>query len=306
VITVPAQLVASLPKYYGERGRDWLAQAPRVVAEHLEKWQLTVDGPVMSGVVALVVPVQAPDGPAVLKLQIDDPEHPGEAAALRTWNGDGAVRLLREDPAAGTLLLERLDFRHDLLSVRDDVQAVQIAAQLLVRLNAYKSPEGVRSLSEIAAGMIEYAPEAARRLADPAEGRLILDWAAAVREVAGECGDQLLHWDLHYENVLAAEREQWLAIDPKPLSGDPEFELLPALHNRWAEALAGDPHRVVRRRFDAMVEVMGLDRERAVIWTLGRALQNSLWTVEDGGVRLEPPQVIIAQAIGHRNSIVDL
>ena len=208
MITVPAQLVANLPKYYGERGRTWLADVPRLVAERLTEWDLTVDGPVMNGVVALVVPVRGPSGPAVLKLQIDDPEHPGEAAALRTWNGDGAVRLLREDPAAGALLLERLDSGHDLRSVPDDVQAVQITAQLLVRLNAYKSPEGVRSLGEIAAGMIGFAPVAARRLTDPAEGQVLLAWAAAVREVADDSGDQLLHWDLHYENVLAADRAE--------------------------------------------------------------------------------------------------
>ncbi|MEV0270635.1 aminoglycoside phosphotransferase family protein [Hamadaea sp. NPDC050747] len=300
-IIVPEQLVANLPKYYGDRGRAWVADAPQVVADHLANWGLTVDGPVMNGVVALVVPVRTADGPAVLKLQIDDPDHPGEAAALRTWDGDGAVRLLREDPAAGTLLLERLDSRHDLVGVRDDVQAVQITAQLLVRLNAYKSPEGVRSLREIAAGMLEFAPEAARRLVNPDDRRLLLEWAGAVREVAGECGDQLLHWDLHFENVLAADREDWLAIDPKPLSGDPAFELLPALHNRWPEVLAAnDPHRAVRRRFDAMVEVMGLDRQRAVHWTLGRTLQNSLWTIEDGEHALEASQILVAEAISHR------
>jgi streptomycin 6-kinase len=298
VITVPATLVANLPKYYGDRGRAWIARAPRLVAERLAEWELTVDGPVMNGVVALVVPVQAPDGPAVLKLQIDDPEHPGEAAALRTWNGDGAVRLLREDPAAGALLLERLDSGRDLRRVRDDVQAVQTIAQLLVRLNAYKPPEGVRSLGEIVAGMLEFAPVAARRLTDPTEGQVILAWAAAVREVADDSGDQLLHWDLHYENVLAADRDEWLAIDPKPLAGDPAFELLPALHNRWHEVLsANDPHRAVRRRFDAMVEVMGLDRELAVRWTLGRTLQNSLWTIEDGDRALEAPQLLVAESL---------
>jgi streptomycin 6-kinase len=70
--------------------------------------------------------------------------------------------------------------------------------------------------------------------------------------------------------VLSAEREPWLAIDPKPLAGDPGFELLPALVNRFE---AGD----VRWRFDLMTEVLGLDRERARAWTLGRVLQNALW-----------------------------
>jgi streptomycin 6-kinase len=298
VITVPARLVANLPKYYGDRGRAWIAGAPRLVADQLAEWDLTVDGPVMNGVVALVVPVRGPGGPAALKLQIDDPEHPGEAAALRTWNGDGAVRLLRENPATGALLLERLDSGRDLCRVRDDVHAVQIIAQLLVRLNAYESPVGVRSLGETAAAMVESAPGAAGRLTDPAAGRALLSWAAAVREVAGDSGDRLLHWDLHYENVLAADRDEWLAIDPKPLAGDPAFELLPALQNRWHEVLsANDPYRAVRRRFDAMVEVMGLDRQRAVCWTLGRTLQNSLWTIEDGGRALEAPQVLVATSL---------
>lgn len=31
----------------------------------------------------------------------------------------------------------------------------------------------------------------------------------------------MIHCDLHYENVLAADREPWLVIDPKPVSGDP-------------------------------------------------------------------------------------
>ena len=106
-------------------------------------------------------------------------------------------------------------------------------------------------------------------------GRLLRDCAAAVREVAAEPGDRLLHWDLHYENVLAADREPWLAIDPKPLAGDPGFELLPGARQRFR---AGE----VRWRFDLMTEVLGLDRERARAWTLGRVLQNCLWDVEDG------------------------
>ena len=82
------------------------------------------------------------------------------------------------------------------------------------------------------------------------------------------------------------------------LAGDPAFELLPALHNRWDEVLgADDPHRAVRRRFDAMVEVMGLDRQRAVRWTLGRTLQNSLWTIQDGGQALEARQVLVAESL---------
>jgi streptomycin 6-kinase len=94
-----------------------------------------------------------------------------------------------------------------------------------------------------------------------------------------DLGDRLLHWDLHYENVLAADRAPWLAIDPKPLAGDPAFELLPALANRFEP---GEIHW----RFDAMTDVLGLDRARARAWTLGRVLQYGLWEIEDG----RPPE----------------
>ncbi|MDV9202930.1 aminoglycoside phosphotransferase family protein, partial [Streptomyces sp. Wh19] len=113
-----------------------------------------------------------------------------------------------------------------------------------------------------------------------------------------EPGDRLLHWDLHYDNVLAGEREPWLAIDPEPLAGDPGFDLMPAMHNRWDEIVAtGDVPRAVLRRFDRLTEVLGLDRQRAIGWTLGRVLQNALWDIEDGRTVLEPAQVAIATAL---------
>jgi streptomycin 6-kinase len=41
-----------------------------------------------------------------------------------------------------------------------------------------------------------------------------------VAELADEPGDRMLHWDLHYDNVLTAQREPWIAIDPEPLIGE--------------------------------------------------------------------------------------
>jgi streptomycin 6-kinase len=101
--------------------------------------------------------------------------------------------------------------------------------------------------------------------------------------------------------VLArlGDRDMWVAIDPKPLAGDPGFELLPALWNRWAEVSAsGDIRRALLRRFDLMVEVQGLDGERAAVWTLARVLQNALW---DMGrltpARLNPAHRWIAETL---------
>ncbi|MCX4644684.1 MULTISPECIES: aminoglycoside phosphotransferase family protein [unclassified Streptomyces] len=276
MIDIPDGLVESQYTYAGEPGRAFIAGLPARVEEFVERWELRVDGPAMHGMAALVLPVVRCDGtPAAVKFQILDEETEGEPVALRVWDGDGAVRLLDHDDATGTMLLERLDSGRMLDSVEDSRKAVLVIAELLARLTSGPAPEGMRRLSDIAADMLAQVPSALAAVPGPSDRALLADCAAAVREVAGEAGDRLLHWDLHFENVLAAEREPWLAIDPKPLAGDPGFDLKPAIDNRF------DADEVVWR-FDAMSGVLGLDRERARAWTLGRVLQDSLWEIEDG------------------------
>ncbi|MEU7030457.1 aminoglycoside phosphotransferase family protein [Streptomyces sp. NPDC046275] len=292
MIEIPAELAASQAKYNGEAGRAFVAALPGRAEEFLARWGLRVTGPSMYGVASLVLPVVGVDDgvPAALKLQLPDEESEGEPVALRVWAGDGAVRLLRHDPGTGTMLLERADERRPLSRLGDAREAVRILADLLARLVAVPAPDGLRRLGGIAARMVDEAPAAAARLADPAEGALLRDCAAAVREVVGEPGDRLLHWDLHYGNVLAAGREPWLAIDPKPLAGDPGFDLLPALTDLW------DPDPAETRwRFDLLTERLGLDRARARAWTLGRVLQNGLWDVAGGEPALDGAQVSIAR-----------
>ncbi|WP_373306676.1 aminoglycoside phosphotransferase family protein [Streptomyces spinoverrucosus] len=262
--------------YNGEEGRAFIAGLPQLVDGFLDRWELRIDGPSMYGMCALVLPVVRADGTrAALKLQLLDDESEGEPVALRVWDGDGAVRLLDHDPDTGTMLLERLDPARMLSHVPDSREGVLVIARLLAHLTSVPAPAGMRRLGDIARAMLQRTPGALERVPDPEARRLLADCAAAVREVVDEPGDRLLHWDLHFENVLASDRAPWLAIDPKPLAGDPGFELWPALDNRFdAEE--------VRWRFDAMTDVMGLDRERARAWTLGRLLQNALWDIEDG------------------------
>ncbi|MFD3942888.1 aminoglycoside phosphotransferase family protein [Streptomyces sp. NPDC058579] len=308
MIEIPAELAASQAKYNGEAGRAFVAALPGRAREFLDRWGLRVTGPSMYGVASLVLPVtRSADGTrAALKMQLLDEESAGEAEALRIWDGAGAVRLLAEDAGTGTMLLERLDEGRHLSTLGDAREAVRILADLLARLVAVPAPEGLRGLGEIAARMVADTPDAAARLGAE-DAALLRDCAAAVREVMGEPGDRLLHWDLHYDNILAAEREPWLAIDPKPLAGDPGFDLLPALTDLWgvdgdadggADGDGGaDPAVVTRWRFDLLTERLGLDRERALAWTLGRVLQNGLWDVEDGEPALDPNQVVIARSL---------
>ncbi|WP_338602955.1 aminoglycoside phosphotransferase family protein [Saccharopolyspora sp. SCSIO 74807] len=300
-ITVPAELAASIVRHHGRSGREFVAALPGLAAEFLRRWELEPDGNPWHGVGSLVLPVNRADGAAVLKLRFVEPDTEAEPVGLRAWNGAGAVELLDHDPATGTMLLERLDGDRTLGGVPDDVAALHILSELLSRLVAVPAPAGVRRLSDLAGVMLHRAAEIEPQL--PAEQQRWLAWCAAqVREVVHEPGDRLLHWDLHYDNVLAAHpadrREPWLAIDPQPLAGDPCFELLPALHNRWDDVVAtGDPARAVRRRFDLMTEVLELDRARARAWTCGRLLQEMVWHFDDGEPALSPAEQVIVTTL---------
>ncbi|MEU9603733.1 aminoglycoside phosphotransferase family protein [Streptomyces sp. NPDC048057] len=297
-IDVPETFVATYGAGNPERQR-WLAGLPRLGHSFLERWELRLDGTAAHGMASLVLPVLQADGtPAALKLQQLREETVGVADGLRTWRGDGIVRLLQHDETSATQLLERLDATRPLSSLTDGETALKVLAELMARLTAVPAPQGVRRLSDIAAAMVEATPQAAPALHDPVERKLLETCAATVRELVDDAGDRLLHWDMHSGNVLAGEREPWLAIDPEPLAGDPGFDLLPALDDRWDDVVAsGDVTRAVLRRFDVLTEAVDTDRRRALGWTLGRVLQNGLWDVQDGKSALEPAQVAIATAL---------
>jgi streptomycin 6-kinase len=294
VIEIPAKLVRN----HSERAADWLAALPGTAAEYIDRWQLTVAGEPLSGEASLILPVVRTDGTeAMLKLQSVNEESESEALALRTWSRDDVVEVLEDDPETSTLLLERLEPR-TLNDLPDHVEATRILAVLLTRLSAVPAPPGIRHLADVAGAMVEDAPGLIPRLADAAERRLARRFAAQVSELLPESGDRLLHWDLHYYNVMAARRRPWLVIDPKPLAGDPAFEVFPVLWNRWDDLVAtGDVRQAIRDRFDLMLEITGIDRDRVLGWTAGRILQNVLWFVEDGATRLEVELAAISAAL---------
>jgi streptomycin 6-kinase len=294
VIEIPTKLI----KNHGEQSADWLAGLPGDAAKYLDRWQLTVTGEPLSGEASLILPVVRRDGTeGMLKLQPVNDETEAEALALRTWSRDDVVDVLEDDPETATVLLERLEPR-TLDDLPDHVEATRILAELLIRLSAVPAPPGIRHLADVAGAMVERAPGLIPRLADPAEQRLVRRFADQVTELLPESGDRLLHWDLHYLNVMAAQRKPWLVIDPKPLAGDPAFEVFPVLWNRWDDLVAtGDVRQAIRDRFDLMLEINGIDRDRALGWTAGRILQNVLWFVEDGATRLEVELAAISAAL---------
>jgi streptomycin 6-kinase len=205
---------------------------------------------------------------AVLKLQFPgDREAEHEAEALRRWDGDGAVRLLEHEPARHALLLERCEPGTPLA----DIGRPAALDVLVGRLPRLWKPAGTpfRSLAEEAmAWSAHLAATPERRIRHSA--RRIVDAAQeALRTLPSSQGEQvLLHQDIHAGNVLRAAREPWLVIDPKPLVGEREFAVAPVV--RGAEL--GHGRREVLYRLDRLTGELGLDRERARLWSLAQTV----------------------------------
>ena len=227
--------------------------------ECAEEWRLELGEPYVGGAAGYVVRAQLPDGaPAVLKLGYPHRESEREPDALERWGGDGAVLLLARDDARDAMLLERCE-PGSFLSESPD--ALDVLTELLPRLS--KSAEGFFPLEQEAAIWVDEIER------DVSDRRLREAAVHYLGELAPTQGEQVLvHQDLHGENVLAAEREPWLVIDPKPLAGEREFSVAPIVRS----SELGHSKRDVLYRLDRLCSELDLDRERAKGWTIAQTI----------------------------------
>jgi streptomycin 6-kinase len=266
----------------GEGWAAWVGALPSMAAGLLDEWELTVDGAPMSGYCSLVLPVLTADGEhAVLKLHsdVDAEESDFEHLALQHWHGNGTVLLLRADPHRRAMLLERLHQR-DLSSV-GNLEACEIVAGLYPRIHVPALPQlrTITSYVERWTADLVALPSNA-----PIPRRMREQCVSLARDLVADPASVgvIVHGDLHHHNVLAADREPWLVIDPKPMSGDPHYEPAPMLWNRWEDIVAGNARDNLRRRFHTIVDVAGLDEDRARDWVVVRMVLNASWDVIDG------------------------
>jgi streptomycin 6-kinase len=258
-------------------GAEWLDQLPQLAADCAEHWELELGPPLEGGNVSLVL--QA--GDTVLKLNFPEEESEHEADALALWNGDGAVRLLAHDPGRNALLLERCRPGTTLWELTDEREATSIAARLLLRIWRPPPPKHpYRLLATEAARWATALPEQWERLGRPFDRKLVDAATAAASDLSCSQEDLVVvHQDFHGGNVLRAQREPWLVIDPKPLVGERAFDAASLLRDRRDE-LARDPApaRRIRARLDQLTDELGLDRERMRGWGIAHALA---WGVSD-------------------------
>ena len=273
-LALPQNLVEAAKS---EGRHQWLATVlPEVIRQAQHMWSLTIGPPFQpGGQTAWVAPARdAAGADLVLKVAWPHPEAAHEADGLRAWAGQGAVRLhaAHDFGEAYALLIERCRPGME-LSGRPEPEQDTVIAALLRRLWIRPGPaHRFRSLELMCHQWADrFEQSMATGRASTLDPGLARAGIALFRELPATPGPRvLLCTDLHAGNVLAAAREPWLVVDPKPHVGDPAYDPLQHMLN-CEERLHADPRSLARR----MAGLLDLDPDRVLAWLFARCVQES-------------------------------
>jgi streptomycin 6-kinase len=283
---IPAPFAQRMVEIYGEAGQEWLDRLPSLISDLARRWSIRILPPFEPLSYNYVAPAVRADGTeVVLKVGVINRELLTEIEALHLYDGRSSVQLLETDPSQGAFLLERLVPGTQLatLVATDDEQATSIAAHIMRRLwrplpaehpfpSVARWTAGIKRLREHFGGGTGPFPKQLVEMAESLFAQLIPSMDDPV----------LLHADLHHFNILAAEREPWLALDPKGVAGEPAYEAGALLRNPWP-AIVSMPYvdRILARRADQLAAELGFDRERILGWATAQAVLAGWWSYED-------------------------
>lgn len=272
ILPMPQNVVAAAHRH----GREtWLSTVPATVKQLEQRWSLHLGAPFQpGGETAWVAPARsASGGDVVLKVGWRHMEAEHEADGLREWNGHGAVRLhaAQEFDDTIALLLERCVPGYT-LATRPESERDHVIAGLLRRLWRQPTPgHRFRPLRVMCDAWVDAFQQNTSTASVPIDAGLARE-AITLFRILPDTAERnvLLCTDLHAGNVLAAKREPWLVIDPKPYVGDPTYDALQHLLN-CGERLRRDPRGLALH----VANLLDLDGERLLLWLFARCVQES-------------------------------
>lgn len=287
-LIVPKRLVATCQDT--PEGTAWLQRLPDALHDLQRRWCLTLGEPFDGNEASCswVAPVTCRDGTdAVLKLGMPHMEARHELHGLRYWDGEPTAQLLQADEQLNAMLLEQCKPGTPLRALSEPEQDVVIAGLLRRLWRVPPTPHPFRPLSMMTA---HWSEEALADQTNWTDAGLVAEGLHFFEELPRTASTEvLLATDLHAGNVLRAQRQPWLVIDPKPFIGDPAYDATQHLLN-CEERLRSDPDRTIC----SFADLLEVDEERLRLWlfarcavgptddweesaTLARALLNPVW-----------------------------
>lgn len=276
----------------GDRGKAWLELLPTLVEQACSNWGLRDVQPVKNLSYNYVLTgFRENQEPIVLKFILDKQAFEHERDALMVYNGHGCVRLLASDHEKQCLLLEQirpgvslktifLGDNFDRESFNKDEQAALCAVNVMKKLHAV-------DLSGHDLAKFQMIQDWLAGLTDPAcrhqipEKYLIKAKGLANELLKTQEKSVLLHGDLHHENILSHNND-WCAIDPKGVMGEPAYEVGAFIRNPISMLyLHPNLSKLIDKRIELFSECLMLDRQRVQAWSFVQAVLAACWMVHD-------------------------
>lgn len=287
--------MSSLPKQFFQTLRDvhkgkadgWLRDFDRLIYDCEERWQMKMMSPFDLSF-NYVAPAKRKDGTeVVVKLVIPGDEFVSEVDALKLFNGNGIINIIDVDIEKGILILERLIPGKTLALLENEEEAAHIASQVMKKLwmPVPSNSSSIPTTFHMEKKLINIFKKNTEGLGPITKE--ILQEAMDNYKSMNAMPDKpfLLHGDLHHYNILMAAREPWLAIDPKGLIGDREYDVIQYLLNKLPN---GNSTHVIEKRIDIFVKELNLDKKRILSWGFAHSVLATCWTVQEDGRYSEP------------------
>ncbi len=265
---------------FGEDGANWLERLEEVVQHYLDKWNLVSEGPVENLSYNYVLFVKDKENtPLILKLGVPNFDFTNEYRTLKHYDGNGCVKVVKEDASKGAFLLERLEPGNMLFSLEEE-QAVRTYAKVWKELRKpIRSTETFPPISNWFEAFNRYLSVIPKDNRPIPEKKIVLAKHIAQELLHNTEENQLLHGDLHHQNILYSKKHGWLAIDPKGVVGDCYFDFPSFLINELLSRAF--PIEILTKRVDILVEELKLNREKLMKASFAMSILYACWAIED-------------------------
>ena len=261
---------------YGKKGQQWIDDLPKLITQIAETYGLSNLKPVEALSYNYVLTGFQGSKAVILKLGLDSDGFKREAAALMAFAGSGVVQVFSEN--TGLLLLECAVPGVSLKSYfpKNDDEAMNITANVIKRLHKAPIPS-----THAFPHVKDWLAVLDSDLKIPAQP---LQKARELRDQLLKTADPdiLLHGDLHHDNILKNGND-WVAIDPKGVIGEPAYEVAAFIRNPMPELLThDDSQKIIRNRITQFSELLELPSQRIIDWCFVQAVLAWVWAIEDG------------------------
>ena len=268
---------------------------PARLQEYARQWDVIVDEEVETGTSFIAFGTRGGAGVVLKVSKARDEWHSGQI--LAAFGGHGTVRVYEH--TGGAVLLERVEPGTSLSEIvfsGREGEAVDILAHVIREMTRAPLPESdAPSVEEWGVSFERYLQsddqQIPRGLVTSAQS-LYADLCASQKQ------PRLLHGDLHHYNVLLDARRGWLAIDPKGVVGELEYEIGAALRNPYDRPELFTSPEIIQERVARFAPALNVDPTRVRAWGFSQAVLSAVWSVEDGeAVTPEDARLLLASAL---------